>query len=122
MSTVSCEPGWYRPVFEKAMRKNVKSTFQGHGSSDVPARFKDNAPGGANFEAWASMPKITYSSDPDTLYDLEKLRTLLESNDCYVQHVVDTQTQAGVVYPKSFYIGLLMGGTAILYTLFKGKK
>lgn len=118
MST-KCAPGWDRPIFEQAMRKDVKSKFLGPNSTDVPARFKDGGPGTADFLSWAAMPEISYSAAPNTLYDMEKLRKLLENNDCYVQSVVDAQVAAGVVYPRSFYVGLLMGGTAILYTLFR---
>lgn len=115
-----CEPGWNQTLLEKARRTNIKSNFRGENSSDVPSHFQSkSAEGRSNFIAWAKLPKITYSAAPETLYDLDKLQQLFATSECFVKERVDAQAQAGVTYPKSFYFGLLMGGGAILYTLFR---
>lgn len=113
----ACEPGWSQEILLAARRAKTASTFRGPTSIDTPPRFRDGAPGSANFLAWAALPEMTYSADPDTLYNFKKLSKSMENSDCYAKNVVQQQSTAGVVYPQSFYVGLMLAGTAVLYSL-----
>lgn len=123
MSTVDCaDPNWAQKIFESTSK--VQSTFRGPDSSDVPVRFKGSGviAGKTDFLAWASLPEITYSANPETLYNLKKLEKKLSESECFVKKTVDAQEKIGVTYPTSFYIGLAAGGAAIVYALISGGK
>jgi len=113
---MTCEPGWQTPLLAKAAKR--KSTFRGENSSDMPTRYKKGtAPGRSDFLVWARMPVISYSSSPDSLYDMEKLRKSLENSECFNRDLIEQQAAAGISYPTPFYLGLVAAGAAVLYSL-----
>ena len=110
---------WNNSIFKQALK--VQSTFRGPASSDVPERYKQpNTSGRDDFLVWANMPHITYSAQPETLYDMEKLRGLMRDDRCFAEGVVSQQSTAGVIYPKTFYLGLFAGGLALVYSIARG--
>lgn len=115
-----CGPTWSTNIFKKAQRPSVSSKFRGPDSHDVPSWAREpGSPGRSDFLMWAQLPRMTYSADPDKLYDFQKLRTLLENSECYVQDVVERERSSPVLYPKSFYVGLALAGGAVLFSVFR---
>jgi hypothetical protein len=107
-----CDPG-----FSAAQRGT--SAFKPKGNT--PQAFAEGKAGHSDFLVWASLPKMTYSASPESLYDMKKVKQLMENSECFTQEEIDRQAKAGVEYPRTFYIGLAMGGLAVLYTLFRSK-
>lgn len=113
-----------KQVFAPAAK--VKSRFLGptdtfgQNTADVPSRFAAaDSPGRSAFIAWANMPEITYSADPNTLYNMQKLGESFRSNECVVNNAIAAQQMEGIKYPTSFYVGIGLGSLAVLYALIR---
>lgn len=115
-----CAPGWQQNIFQSVSR--TRSEFKGPESSDVPTRFKnEDAEGRTDFLRWANLPQITYAASPNSLYNMQALRKKLADNPCFVKETVAAEATAGVSYPTSFFVGLVLGGGALIFSLTRSR-
>ena len=113
---LNCER-WLPELLESARRAGVTSNYRGL-NSQIPFHLRDpNAGGRVDFELWAQMPEVSYSATPESIYKMNVLRKGFNNNPCHVKDVVEQQAAHGVTYPPTFYVGLILAGIAVVYSL-----